>query len=90
MRAAVVLLVLALAGCATPTERIVYKPVNVPVPYECLKRDQLPPADKPRPIDQIDVKRDNFMKKLQGVLLNAEQDADDNLNLRSALAGCAG
>lgn len=85
----VVILSLLLAGCATTPPRVVYKEVKVPVPVSCLKPGDIP-EKAPRETDKLDLSSASLAEIVQAVLIDRETAKIADLNMRSALAGCAG
>lgn len=85
----VVILSLLLAGCATTPPRIVYRDVLKPVPVSCLKPGDIPER-QPRETDKLDLSSASLAEIVQAVLIDREKDKIADLNMRSALAGCAG
>jgi hypothetical protein len=84
----VALACLLLAGCATKADPE-FKVVRVPVPVACLKPGDVPPA-APRETDKLDLSTASLAEIVQAVLIDREAAKISDLNLRSALAGCAG
>jgi hypothetical protein len=82
-------LCLLLAGCASVPPRVVYKEVRTPIPVSCLKHGDVPPT-APRETDKLDLSTASLAEIVQAVLIDREAAKISDLNLRSALAGCAG
>lgn len=85
----VAILCLLLAGCATPQPRVIYKEVKVPVPVSCLKPGDIPEKSA-RYTDNLDLSTASLAEIVQAVLIDRETAKIADLNMRSALAGCAG
>lgn len=79
-----VVLYFLLVGCATPAERVVYKEVKVPAAYKCL--GEVPPQQTYAGSEvSLD---DDIFGLVVALLVERDQRAVAELNLRAAIAGC--
>lgn len=88
MKPVAVIFALALAGCATPTERIVYRDVVQPVPTPCLTARV--PEPEPKETDALDLETASLGEMIRAILIDRERAKVEALNLRSLIKACGG
>lgn len=85
MKRLALVLALALAGCATPKERIVYKEVRVPVSVPCKVT---PPAEPAFAGDTVDLKAPIY-DLVQALIVERDNRIAERIELRAAVKSCS-